>query len=74
LNGNLASSLKGAGLIIIVADHTVYSDLSVEEVGNAVVYDGRGIIDTSNTFVPNIISIGVGKNTTSPMKIQKPSL
>ncbi|MGH9979265.1 MAG: nucleotide sugar dehydrogenase [Nitrososphaeraceae archaeon] len=74
LNGNLASSLKGADLIIIVADHTEYSDLSVEEVGKAVVYDGRGIIDTSNTFVPNFISIGVGKNQTPPLKIQKPSM
>jgi nucleotide sugar dehydrogenase len=74
LNGNLASSLKGADLIIIVADHAEYSDLSVEEVGDAVVYDGRGIIDNSNTFVPNFVSIGVGKNTTSQMKIQKPSM
>ena len=56
LNGNLASSLKGADLIIIVADHTEYSDLSVEEVGDAVVYDGRGIIDTSNTFCHQISS------------------
>jgi nucleotide sugar dehydrogenase len=74
LNGNLATSLKGADLIIIVADHTEYSDLSVEEVGDTVVYDGRGIIHNSNKFVPNFVSIGVGKNTTSQMKIQKPSM
>jgi nucleotide sugar dehydrogenase len=74
LNCNLASSLKGADLIIIVADHTEYSDLSVEEIGDAVVYDGRGIIDNSNVFVPNFVSIGVGQNTTSQMKIQNPSI
>ena len=74
LSDDLASSLKGADLIIIVADHTEYSNLSVEEVGNAVVYDGRGIIDTSNAFGPNLVSMGVGKNMTTPMKIQKPSI
>jgi len=74
LNDNLASSLKGADLIIIVADHTEYSNLSVEEVGNALVYDGRGIIDASNAFGPNLVSMGVGKNMVSPMKIQKPSI
>jgi len=74
LTDNLASSLKGANLVIIVADHTEYSNLSVEEVGNAVVYDGRGIIDTSNAFGPNLVSMGVGKNMTPTMKIQKPSI
>lgn len=74
LSDDLTSSLKGADLIIIVADHTEYSNLSVEEVGNAVVYDGRGIIDTSNAFGPNLVSMGVGKNMTTPMKIQKPSI
>ena len=62
LNSNLALSLRGADLIIIVADHTEYSDLNVEEVGNAIVYDGRGIIDTSRPFGPNLVSMGVGKN------------
>lgn len=74
LNDNLVPSLKGADLIIIVADHTEYSNLSVEEVGNAVVYDGRGIIDASNAFGPNLVSMGVGKNMASQMKIQKPSI
>jgi nucleotide sugar dehydrogenase len=74
LNNNLVSSVKGADLIIIVADHTEYSNLDVEEVGNAVVYDGRGIIDTSRPFGPNLVSMGVGKNLATPMKIQKPSL
>ena len=74
LNINLGSSLKGADLIIIVADHTEYSNLDVEHLGNAVVYDGRGIIDTSRPFGPNLVSLGVGKNMATPMKIQKPSI
>ena len=74
LNSNLALSLRGADLIIIVADHTEYSDLNVEEVGNAIVYDGRGIIDTSRPFGPNLVSMGVGKNMASQLKIQKPSI
>jgi hypothetical protein len=32
------------------------------------------MIDTSKPFGPNIVSMGVGKNKTSTMKIQKPSI
>ena len=74
LIGNLAASLKDADLIIIVTDHTEYSSLNCKEVGNAVLYDGRGIIDTSRPFGPNLITMGVGKNRTSPMKIEKSSM
>jgi nucleotide sugar dehydrogenase len=71
---NLGSSMKDADLIIIVADHAEYSSISVEDVGNAVVYDGRGVIDASNAFGSNLISMGVGKNITSQIKVQKPSI
>jgi nucleotide sugar dehydrogenase len=74
LKNDLKSSLKWADLVIIVADHAEYSDLDLQEVGKAVVYDGRGMIDTSKPFGPNIVSMGVGKNKTSTMKIQKPSI
>jgi nucleotide sugar dehydrogenase len=74
LTDNLVASLRGADLIIIVTDHTEYSNLSVQEVGNSVLYDGRGIVDTSRPFGPNLVSMGVGKNLASPMKIQKPSI
>ena len=71
---NLAPSLKDADLIIIVADHTEYSSINVEKVGNAVVYDGRGIIGASNSFGSDLVSMGVGKNMTSRIKIQKQSI
>lgn len=72
-SNNLASSLRGADLIIIVADHSEYSNLNLEDVGNAIVYDGRGIVDTSRPMGANFVSIGVGKNMASPLKIQKPT-
>jgi hypothetical protein len=72
-SNNLASSLRGADLIIIVADHSEYSNLNLENVGNAIVYDGRGIVDTSRPIGANLVSLGVGKNMASPLKIQKPT-
>jgi nucleotide sugar dehydrogenase len=74
LNDNLAESLKDADLIIIVADHSEYSSLNIGEVGNAVLYDGRGMIDTSRPFGPNLTSMGIGKYRASPMKVRKPSM
>ncbi|HZD35005.1 MAG TPA: nucleotide sugar dehydrogenase [Nitrososphaeraceae archaeon] len=64
LNDNLAESLKDADLVIIVADHSEYARLNIAEVGNAVLYDGRGMIDTP---------MGIGKYMAFPMKVQKSS-
>ena len=74
LKNDLKSSLKGADLVIIVADHAEYSDLDIQEIGNAIVYDGRGMVHTSKPFGLNLVTIGVGKNTSSTMKIQKSSI
>lgn len=64
LNDNLAESLKDADLVIIVADHSEYARLNIAEVGNAVLYDGRGMIDTP---------MGIGKYMAFPLKVQKSS-
>ena len=63
-NDNLEESLKDADLVIIVADHSEYTGLNVAKVGNAVLYDGRGMIDSP---------MGIGKYMAFPLKVQKSS-
>jgi nucleotide sugar dehydrogenase len=44
LVNDLDLALKGADLIIIMADHEEYKKLSTNNIGTSVLYDGRGII------------------------------
>ncbi len=44
---DLGQAVKGADLVILVADHAEYRGLDHKALGSAGVYDGRGILDPS---------------------------
>jgi hypothetical protein len=48
LGSDLARATKGANLIILVTDHPGYRKLDHQDLGDASVYDGRGILDASH--------------------------
>jgi nucleotide sugar dehydrogenase len=73
LSNDLTGSLKGADLVIIVSDHPEYSNLILDASGNAIVYDGRGILATSNLPEANLVSIGVGKEKSRSFQTQEPN-
>lgn len=45
LTQDLAKAVKGADLVILATDHAEYRNLSKKELGDAPVYDGRGMLD-----------------------------
>ncbi|MEM2140599.1 nucleotide sugar dehydrogenase [Nitrososphaera sp.] len=47
LTQDLARAVKGADLVILATDHAEYRNLSKKELGDAPVYDGRGMLDGS---------------------------
>ena len=47
LTQDLAKAVKGADLVILATDHAEYRRLSRKELGDAPVYDGRGMLDGS---------------------------
>jgi nucleotide sugar dehydrogenase len=47
LTQDLATAVRGADLVILATDHAEYRKLSRKELGDAPVYDGRGILDGS---------------------------
>jgi len=57
LTSSLAQAIKGADLVILVADHPEYRGLAQEKLGGVPVYDGRGILDKSK-FSGRFASIG----------------
>jgi nucleotide sugar dehydrogenase len=57
LTSNLSQAIKGADLIILVADHPEYRGLAQEKLGGVPVYDGRGVLDRSK-FSGRFASIG----------------
>jgi nucleotide sugar dehydrogenase len=74
LSNDLTGSLKGADLVMIVADHPEYSDLKLDASGNMIVYDGRGILATSNLPKANLVSIGVGRANSRSFQTREPNM
>jgi len=58
LFNDLDSAIKGADLIIIIADHDEYKKLNDTKIGKSVLYDGRGIIMADNLQRVNYSMIG----------------
>ena len=58
LVNDLDVALKGADLIIIMADHEEYKNLSNNSIGTSVLYDGRGIITEDKLTGVNHAMIG----------------
>ena len=58
LVNDLDVALKGADLIIIMADHEEYKKLSNNSIGTSVLYDGRGIITEDKLTGVNHAMIG----------------
>jgi UDP-N-acetyl-D-mannosaminuronate dehydrogenase len=44
LINDLDEALKGADLIMVIADHEEYKTLNRNNIGKSALYDGRGII------------------------------
>jgi nucleotide sugar dehydrogenase len=57
LTSNLGQAIKGADLVILVADHPEYRGLAQDKLGGIPVYDGRGVLDRSK-FSGRFSSIG----------------
>ena len=58
LFNDLDLAIKGANLIIIIADHDEYKKLNNTNIGKSVLYDGRGIIMADNLQGVNYSMIG----------------
>ena len=58
LINDLDLAIKGADLIIIIADHDEYKKLNNANIGKSVLYDGRGIVMTDNLQGVNYAMIG----------------
>ena len=58
LTSSLGDAVRGADLVILVADHPEYRSLGSDKLGNASVYDGRGILDSSHFADVRFASIG----------------
>ena len=58
LINDLDLAIKGADLIIIIADHDEYKKLNNTNIGKSVLYDGRGIIMADNLQGVNYSMIG----------------
>jgi nucleotide sugar dehydrogenase len=58
LFNDLDLAIKGADLIIIIADHEEYKKLNNTNIGKSVLYDGRGIIIADNLQGVNYSMIG----------------
>ncbi|HKU49915.1 MAG TPA: UDP-glucose/GDP-mannose dehydrogenase family protein, partial [Nitrososphaera sp.] len=68
LTSNLAQAVKGANLVILVADHPAYRGLQSGQLGGgaAAVYDGRGILDPERFSDVRFASIGKPTPSSSP--------
>ena len=58
LTSNLSKAAKNADLVILVSDHAEYRDITNEQLNNAAIYDGRGILDRSRFTARKFASIG----------------
>jgi nucleotide sugar dehydrogenase len=58
LFNELSEAIKGADLIMVIADHEEYKKLNYESLKNIALYDGRGIINIDNIILDKYSSIG----------------
>jgi nucleotide sugar dehydrogenase len=58
LFSELSDAIKGADLVMVIADHEEYKKLNFEILKNIPLYDGRGIIDSENIISGKYSSIG----------------
>ncbi|HEX9318685.1 MAG TPA: hypothetical protein VF884_07095, partial [Nitrososphaeraceae archaeon] len=58
-------SLSHCDLVIVAADHQEYQKLGKKELGNASVYDGRGVLNRESINLLNYSVIGFKSRPTS---------
>ncbi len=58
LFNEFSEAVKGSDLVMIIADHEEYKKVNYDVFRNIALYDGRGIINTSNIILDNYSSIG----------------
>src|SRR4029077_10777801 len=58
LTSSLSMAVEGADLVILVSDHPEYRSLTIRELGEVPVYDGRGILDKSRFAGSRFAAIG----------------
>ncbi|HYZ95629.1 MAG TPA: nucleotide sugar dehydrogenase, partial [Nitrososphaeraceae archaeon] len=58
LFNELSEAIKGADLIMVIADHEEYKKLNYESLKNIALYDGRGIINIDKIILDKYSSIG----------------
>jgi nucleotide sugar dehydrogenase len=58
LTSNLLKAVHGADLVILVSDHPEYRNLGQQDLGGALVYDGRGVLDNLRFSYGRFASIG----------------
>ena len=62
LTSDLAKALKDTDLIMVIADHSQYSNLTPLQTDGAPIYDGRGILNRAFFDNSNYGMIGMGNN------------
>jgi nucleotide sugar dehydrogenase len=60
LSSNLNGAIKGTDLIMIVADHNEYSNLTPKDIDGVPIYDGRSILDRTIFDHSTYATIGIG--------------
>jgi nucleotide sugar dehydrogenase len=58
LFSEISDAIKGADLVIVIADHEEYKKVNFEILKDIPLYDGRGIIDSENMISGKYSSIG----------------
>ena len=58
LTSSLLEAVGGADLVMLVSDHSEYSNLTDHDLGDAPVYDGRGVLDRSRFAGGKFAAIG----------------
>lgn len=54
----IGDAVRGADLVMLIADHREYHGLNSQKLGGAAVYDGRGILDSSRFVGGRFAAIG----------------
>ena len=59
LTSDLSRATNNADLVMLISDHPEYRNITNEDLDNAPVYDGRGILDRSRFAASRFASIGI---------------
>lgn len=59
LTSDLSRAANNADLVMLISDHPEYRNITNEDLDNAPVYDGRGILDRSRFAASRFASIGI---------------